>query len=98
MYVLQVTTARPLGSQQAFSPVPSEVSGAILNESSNGPEESGWNLQNVIIKTQISNIEKFLSSERLCQARKRKYEEDSEKSNDSRQNNMIVSKCVSKSE
>ncbi|XP_020651261.3 coiled-coil domain-containing protein 73 isoform X1 [Pogona vitticeps] len=74
-----VTTACQLGSQQKFSQMPSEISGTILNESSNNPEETGWNLQNVFIKTQLSNTEKFLSSERLCQPRKRKYEEDSEK-------------------
>ncbi|KAJ7344512.1 hypothetical protein JRQ81_000462 [Phrynocephalus forsythii] len=74
-----VTTGGPLGSKQKCSQIPSEVRGAILSESSNGPEEAGWNLQNVFIKTQINNIEKFLSSERLCQPRKRKYEEESEK-------------------
>ncbi|XP_062974491.1 coiled-coil domain-containing protein 73 [Elgaria multicarinata webbii] len=74
-----VTTECPSGPQQTTSQVLSEVNAAILNASSHSTEEKDVNLQNVFIKTQINNIEKFLYLDRLSLSRKRKYEEDLEK-------------------
>ncbi|XP_061468764.1 coiled-coil domain-containing protein 73-like [Rhineura floridana] len=74
-----VTTECPSGQQQRASQPLSEVSAAILKDSSQNTGDKDWHLQNVFIKAQINNIEKFLYLERLCQPRKRKYEEDTEK-------------------
>ncbi|XP_067322965.1 coiled-coil domain-containing protein 73 [Anolis sagrei] len=67
------------GPKDKSSELPSEVKGSVLSENSLGAEEKGWNLQNVFIKTQINNIERFLNSETLCKPKKRKYAEDPEK-------------------
>ncbi|KAF7245593.1 Peptide deformylase [Varanus komodoensis] len=79
VYQLQITTVLPSGPQQRSSQMAAEVHEAILNESSRSTEEKDLNLQNVFIKTQINNIEKFLYLERLSLPRKRKYEENLEK-------------------
>ncbi|KAH0620853.1 hypothetical protein JD844_021695 [Phrynosoma platyrhinos] len=74
-----VSTECPSGSQQKSSQLPSEVKDSTLSENTTNTEEKDWNMQNVIIKTQINNIERFLYSESLCQTRKRKHEDDPEK-------------------
>ncbi|XP_066475276.1 coiled-coil domain-containing protein 73 [Tiliqua scincoides] len=74
-----VQTEGPSNLQEKSSQLPSEANAAILSESSHSSEEKGWNSQNISINTQIKNIEKFLYFERLCQPRKRKSEEDLEK-------------------
>ncbi|XP_042328249.1 coiled-coil domain-containing protein 73 isoform X3 [Sceloporus undulatus] len=74
-----VSTECPSGPQQKSFQLLSEVKGSILSENTTNTEEKDWNLQNVFIKTQINKIERFLYSESLCQSRKRKHEEDSEK-------------------
>ncbi|KAJ6665093.1 hypothetical protein lerEdw1_005324, partial [Lerista edwardsae] len=74
-----VQTEGPSGLQEKSSQLLPEVNAAIISESSRSNEEKDWNSQNVSINTQIKNIETFLYLERLCQPRKRKSEEDLEK-------------------
>ncbi|XP_034974022.2 coiled-coil domain-containing protein 73 [Zootoca vivipara] len=73
-----VTTECPLGQQKTSQPL-SEVSAAISKQSSQNTEEKDWESQNVFIKTQIDNIERFLHLKSFVHPRKRKYEEDTEK-------------------
>ncbi|XP_033007476.1 coiled-coil domain-containing protein 73 isoform X2 [Lacerta agilis] len=73
-----VTTECPLGQQKTSQPL-SEVSAPILKQSSQNTEEKDWKSQNVFIKTRIDNIERFLHLKSFGHPRKRKYEEDTEK-------------------
>lgn len=74
----QVATECPLGQQKTSQPL-SEVSAAILKQSSQNTEEKDWKSQNVFIKTRIDNIERFLHLKSFGHPRKRKHEEDTEK-------------------
>nr|XP_028585920.1 coiled-coil domain-containing protein 73 isoform X2 [Podarcis muralis]XP_028585928.1 coiled-coil domain-containing protein 73 isoform X2 [Podarcis muralis]XP_028585937.1 coiled-coil domain-containing protein 73 isoform X2 [Podarcis muralis]XP_028585947.1 coiled-coil domain-containing protein 73 isoform X2 [Podarcis muralis]XP_028585953.1 coiled-coil domain-containing protein 73 isoform X2 [Podarcis muralis]XP_028585962.1 coiled-coil domain-containing protein 73 isoform X2 [Podarcis muralis] len=73
-----VATECPLGQQKTSQPL-SEVSAAILKQSSQNTEEKDWKSQNVFIKTRIDNIERFLHLKSFGHPRKRKHEEDTEK-------------------